>query len=142
MKAKFYKLIFLTLLSLHVNSCTNKCIVGNIEVSDLLGTVAKDKSIDYCELLKDALTGNQNAVKKLSLLEFENAVGYDHGAVIVDLIISLGEAEYIKAISTTNKEQKKLISSYIDVGMEYGSNALVKEKDFKKSFPDLYIFLR
>lgn len=142
MKLNFCKIICIYILPLFIISCNNKCEVDNIEVSELLGTVAKEKSIDYCELLKVALTGDKNAIKTLSLLEFDNAVGYDHGAVIVSLITAVGETEYIKAISTTNKEQKNLIHSYIDVGLEYGNNPLIKEKDFKNTFPKLYIFLR
>lgn len=142
MKLNFCNIISVCFLLLLVNSCSNKCVVDNIEVSELLGTVAKEKSIDYCELLKVALTGDKNAIKKLSLLEFDNAVGYEHGAVIVDLITIIGETEYIKAISTTNKEQKNLIHSYIDVGLEYGNNSLIKEKDFKSAFPNLYAFLK
>lgn len=141
MKLNFCKILSVSFLLLLVNSCSNKCVVDNIEVSELLGTVAKEKSIDYCGLLKVALTGDKNAIKKLSLLEFDNAVGYDHGEVIVDLITVIGEKEYIKAISTVNKEQKNLISSYIDVGLEYGNNPLVKGKDFKTAFPKLYIFV-
>ena len=142
MKFNFCKIIAVSFLLLLANSCNNKCIVDNIEVSELLSTVAKEKSIDYCELLKVALTGDKNAIKKLSLLEFDNAVGYDHGEVIVDLITAIGEAKYIKAIETTNVEQKNLINSYVDVGLEYGNNSLIKGKDFKTAFPVLYIFLK
>jgi len=142
MKLNFCKIISVFLILLLVNYCSNKCIVDNIEVSELLGTVAKEKSIDYCELLKIALTGDKNAIKKLSLLEFDNAVGYEHGEVIVDLITAIGETEYIKAISTANREQKNLINSYIDVGLEYGNNPLLKRKDFKSAFPYLYVFLK
>jgi hypothetical protein len=143
MKLNFSKIIFsVCFLFLLTNSCSNKCNVDNIEVSDLLGTVAKEKSINYCELLEVALTGDENAIKKLSLLEFDNSVGYEHGAVIVDLILVIGESEYIKAISRTNGEQRNLINTYLDVGLEYGNNSLVKEKDLKKAFPDLYFFLK
>ncbi|MDY3529838.1 hypothetical protein PG593_08625 [Riemerella anatipestifer] len=141
MKFSFCEIIAISFLFLHTNSCNNKCIVDNIEVSELLGTVAKERSIDYCKLLKVALTGDKNAIKKLSLLEFDNAVGYDHGEVIVDLITVIGESEYIKAISTVNRDQKKIINSYIDVGLEYGNNPLLKGKNCKNAFPNLYVFL-
>jgi len=141
MKLNFCKFISVYFLLLLAISCNNKCIVNNIEVSELLGTVAKEKSIDYCKLLKTALTDDKSAIKKLSLLEFDNAAGYDHGVVIVDLITVVGEAEYMKAISTANKEQKILINSYINVGLEYGNHHL-QGKDFKNVFPDLYVFLK
>lgn len=141
MKVDFCKIIVASLLLLFTSSCNNKCFVDDIEVSELLSTVAKEKSIDYCDLLKDALAGNKKAIKNLSLLEFNDATGYDHGVVIVDLITKLGETEYIKVISTINTEQKNLINSYVDVGLEYGSSPLLKGKDFKTTFPDLYAFL-
>lgn len=112
-KLNFCKLIFTFFLPLLINSCSNKCVVNDIEVSELLSTVAREKSIDYCELLKEALAGDKNAIEKLSLLDFEEAVGYDQGAVIVDLIVAVGETEYIKAISTINGKQKDLTSSHI-----------------------------
>lgn len=127
---------------LFINSCSNKCVIGNIEVSELLSTVAKEQSINYCELLKKALTGNEDSIKKLSLFEFNDAVGYDHGAVIVNLIFQIGEVRYIKSISTINGEQKDLINSYIDVGLNYGNNPKKNDKDLKNVFPDLYVFLR
>lgn len=141
MKFSFYKIIIVCFVFLLINSCKNKCSVDNIEVSELLSTVAKEKSINYCRLLREAITGDRNAINKLSLLEFNNAVGYDHGEVIVNLITTIGESAYIKAISTVNRDQKNLINSYIDVGLEYGNNPLVKRKDCKSAFPDLYIFL-
>lgn len=97
------------------------------------------KSIDYCRL-KVALIGDKNAIKKLWLLKFDNATGYTHGEVIVDLITTIGEIEYIKAISTLNKEQKNLILSYIlilsciKVGLEYRNNPSVKGKILKIPF--------
>ncbi|MDN3673042.1 hypothetical protein QWY99_08280 [Flavobacterium branchiarum] len=142
MRTNFYIIMRMCILLLLINSCSNKCIVKNIEVSVLLSTVANEKSINYCELLRKALTGDENSIKKISLLEFDNAVGYDHGAVIVDLVTTLGETEYIKAISKINSEQKKIIHSYIDVGLEYGNNSLVKGKNFKSAFPNLYFFLK
>lgn len=142
MKFNFSKTISIFFLLLLVNSCSNKCVVNNIEVSELLGTVAKEKSIDYCELLKVALTGDRKSIKRISLLEFGDATAYGQGAVVVDLIKAIGEKEYIKAIETTNKEQKNLISSYIDAGLEYGNNPLLKGKDFKNAFPYLYVFLK
>ena len=137
----FYKTSTFFLLLLFFSSCSNKCVVDNIEVSELLSTVAKERFIDYCELLQIALEGNKNAITKLSLLEFNDAVGYDHGSVIVDLIIAIGETKFINSISEINKEQKELIESDIDIGLNYGNSPL-KGKTLKSAFPDLYLFLK
>lgn len=142
MRIFFCKTASVSFLLLFISSCSNKCVVNNIEVSELLGTIANKRAIDYCGLLETALTGDENVIKKLSLLEFNDAVGYDHGSVIVDLIIAIGEAKYIDSFPGINREQKWLIESYIDVGLEYGNNPVVKGKDLKNAFPGLYLFLR
>jgi len=139
MEIKYYNILFI-LLSFCC-SCKNKCIVNNIEISELLYTVSQNKSINYCKLLKTAIKGDSDAIKKLSLLEFYDAAGYDHGSVIVDLIFSISEEKYIKSISTINRAQKDWIKCYIDVGIEYSNNPLIKHRDFKTVFPDLYLFL-
>lgn len=131
--------VFLIFISL---SCSNKCNVEGIEVSELLATSSGEKGIQYCSLLEDALRGNEKAIAELSLLEFSNATGYDHGAVIVDLVLKIGEKKYIKAISAINKEQRSLIQSYIDVGLEYGRNPVIKSRDIKEAFPNLYLVLK
>lgn len=103
MRLIFLKTISVSFLLLFIPSCNHKCVVNKIVISELLSTVAKERSIDYCKLLETALTGDENAIKKLSLLVFSDAVGYDHGSVIVDLITNIGEVKYIKSISAINR---------------------------------------
>lgn len=138
----FLKTSLSCLLLLFMNSCSNKCMVNDIEVSELLSTVAKEKSIDYCRLLKIALEGDEDSIKRLSLLQFNDAVGYDHGAVIVNLVLHIGEEKYLKSILTINREEKYLIESYLDIGLVYGNNLTTKNKDLKKVFPDICKFLK
>ena len=122
-------------------SCSNKCNIGGIEVTELLSTVANERSIDYCALLKTANSGDSNSIKKLSLMEFNDAVGYDHGAVVIDLVLKIGEDNYLAAISNFNRSEKKIVESYLDIGLKYGSAATWKNKDLQDLFPKLYAFL-
>lgn len=130
--------LFLVLLI----SCDNKCKVGNIEVSELLATVAMEKSIDYCGLLKIALTGDEESIKILSLLEFNDSVGYDHGAILVDLVLIVGEEKYLQAILTVSKKQKILIESYLEIGLIYSKSGVPDNTDLEKIFPEVYSFLK
>lgn len=123
-------------------ACNNKCEVAGMEVSELLSTAAKEKSIDYCSLLGSAAKGDSTAIKRISLLYFGNAAGYDQGAVLVDLILRVGEDKYIQSISTINKDEKMIIESYLNVGLEYGANPKIKDITLKNIFPKIYTFLK
>ena len=99
--------------------------VKGIYVQEELRIVADDyHGINYCRLLKKAIDGNQEDIKKLMLLDFggAGAAGYDHGDVVVKLIDRLGEETIISSLGKLTKEEKETIKSYIRVGLEYGNN--------------------
>lgn len=130
---------FFTLVN--VISCSERCKINNIEVSELLGSVSHQKNIEYCELLKQALKKNKSAIREISLLEFDNAVGYDHGYVLVELILSVGEETYIEVIKPLNSTQKNLVLSYLEVGIEYGNISNIHSKNINEVFPQVYQYL-
>lgn len=81
--------------------------------------------ISYCKLLKKAIEGNQEDIRKLMLLDFSGsgAASYDHGDVIVKLIDRLGEDTIISSLGNQlTKKEKGSIEAYISVGLEYGNN--------------------
>jgi hypothetical protein len=142
MSVKFQIVLLTVFLFFIALSCSNKCEVEGIEVSELLVTSSGEKGVKYCDLLSESLRGDENAILGLSLLEFSNSTGYDHGSVLVDLILKIGEEKYIQAISQTNREQKILIQSYLDVGLQYGNDSSIKSKNLTKAFPNLYSVLQ
>ena len=125
------------------SSCNNKSEkVHGIDVSPLLTEVAKEQNIDYCKLLENALKGDTNSILQISLLEFYDGCGYDHGAVLVDLIQMIGEDTYIKSIRTTNEAQRYRILGYLEVGLLYATpNMYDSNKTVENGFPRLYSFL-
>ena len=100
--------------------------VNGIYVEEELRIASDDyHGINYCQLLKKAIDGNQEDIKKLILLDFSGAAaaGYDHGDVIVQLIDRLGEETIISSLgSPLTKKEKETIKSYINAGLEYGNN--------------------
>lgn len=136
------KLIFSGILLIStVSSCRLSCDVKDISVSELLLESAVDKGIDYCDVVTKASLNDDDAIKQISVMDFDNAVGYDHGAVLVDLILKIGEQKYIEIITAFTKEDKNRIKGYLRVGLEYGGNPQVKSKSIDEAFPKLYIFL-
>ena len=141
------KRILITFVSLFpilmYSSCNNKSEkVHGIDVSPLLTEVAKEQNIDYCKLLENALKGDTNSILQISLLEFYDGCGYDHGAVLVDLIQMIGEDTYIKSIRTTNEAQRYRILGYLEVGLLYATpNMYDSNKTVENGFPRLYSFL-
>ncbi len=137
----FFKVGLIILVLNCTFSCNKQCNVKGILVSELLIVVSKEKSINYCDLLSSALNGNNEAIKELSLLEFNDSTGYDHGSVLVELILKIGEDKYLKGVEPLNVKQKKLVQSYLDVGLEYGNISHIKEKRLDKVFPTIDTYL-
>ena len=123
-------------------ACCGSKVINGIEVSELLLIASKEQNIDYCKLLNEAIEGNNSSIRKLALLKFYDGAGYDHGAVVVDLIELIGEDKFIYSLTTINDEQKKWIKGYIEVGLEYGNNPNLQSQTFKEAFPKIYDFLR
>ena len=133
----FYLVIFLQFLS-----CNSPCNVNNIEVSELLLIKSKENAYPYCSLLENSIEGDENAIRELSVLDFFDSAGYDHGAVLVDLIGILGEKEFINAIAAVDKKERNKIEAYLDVGLMYGGNPDLEGKSGEEVFPELYAFLK
>ena len=102
----------------------------------------KRRGIDYCEILSTATKGDEESIRELLLLEIYDAAGYDHGAVIVDLIKIVGEDKVIRAIEAMNCEQKTSITSYIEAGLQYGNNPNSAKQELNDIFPDVYNSLK
>jgi hypothetical protein len=100
----------------------------------------RDYEINYSKLLEKATMNDAKSIKRLILLDFDGAYGYDHGGVIVDLIGIIGEDKFIQSIATINIKQKKIVESYIKVGLEYGGNHNFQNKTFEEAFPKIYAF--
>ncbi len=126
--------LLLLLFSCKRSSCTDET---GIHVSELLLITAGKQSYEYCELLRKAVKNDKASIKTLSLLEFNDAAGYDHGSVIVDLILLIGEENYVDAVKEANSKEKSTIEAYIDVGLEYGNNPDFKSQSLNSAFPTL-----
>lgn len=136
---KLYKtlisLVFFFIISCH-------CKVENIKVSESLDAVAYERDIDYCGLLKSSLKGNQKAIKEFSLLDFGDGTSYEHGSVLVDVILNIGEDKYLEAIKDISEEEKREIFSYIEVGTMYHYDEKISDKIPEQLFPKLILFLK
>lgn len=113
---------------------------GN-QTSDLLARVSREHNYDYCNLLEAALKGNKDSIKKLALLDLSDAAGYDHGAVLVKIILKVGNSKFINAISNISKHEKGIVEGYLNVGLEYGNDRKYERSSLKEVFPDIYSFL-
>lgn len=133
----FLGIVFICLCSI---SCEQKCNLSDLEIGPLLISNAEEQGVNYCELVKKSFNHNTKAVKQLSLLNFENSVGYEHGEVVVELVLKIGEQRFLDALQGINKSEKNKVESYLDVGLEYGSSDL-KGQTIKQAFPKVYLFL-
>jgi hypothetical protein len=117
--------------------------IKGIMVTDILIGCCEDRyNINYCKLLKKAITKDANSIKQLVLLCFHDGTSYDHGAVIVGLIERLGEDNFISSLGEINVQQGYNVMSYIAVGIEYGGYSYLRDKSIEEAFPKIYAFLK
>ena len=135
------KKIALLILFICFACCGNRAING-IEVSELLLIASKKQNIEYAKLLNDALNGNDSSIRQLALLKIPDGAGYDHSAVVVDLIELIGEDKFIHSLTTISNDQKGWIEKSIGAGLEYGNNPNLQTNTLKEVFPKLYEFLK
>ena len=134
------KFMFYSISLICFVGCGGKVING-IDVSESLLVVSDEQGIDYCKLLSKAVNGDDVSIMQLSILKFYESVGYDHGAVIVDLIEHIGENKFIHSLKMASAEQKEMIKWYIEAGLEYGNNPSLQDNAFEEVFPKIYFFL-
>lgn len=135
MKRLLIKILLLSFIVFMCYACCEHKEINGIEVSELLLVVSEEQNIDYCKLLNEAIKGNESSIKKIALLKIDDAAGYDHGAVLVDLIEVIGEDKFIESIKTINHSEKKRIKGYLEVGIEYGGNPNIQDETLKEVFP-------
>ena len=141
MNYNFIKKIILYSISLICFVCCKSKVISGIYVSESLLIVSEEQGIDYCKLLSKAVNGDDVSIMQLSILKIYESPGYDHGAVIVDLIERIGEDKFIHSLKIVSAEQKNLVKWCIEAGIEYGNNPSLHGKAFKEVFPKVYIFL-
>lgn len=135
------KIIGGLIICFNIVACSEKCTVGNIQVSELLGSVSNEYKLNYCTLLENAMEGDKTSIREISLLNFENAVEYDHGGVLINLILNIGEDKYLDAIKPLNKKQKNNLIWRLELGIEYGDNDFTKKEQLKDLFPKINKYL-
>lgn len=122
-------------------SCSRHKEIDGISVSEMLLIVSKEQSIDYCSILHDAVNGDSLSIRRLASLDFYDSIAYDHGAVLVDLIMLIGEDAFVQSLNSIGTEQKEQVKSYIIAGLEYGSHTEWNYQMFQEVFPKLYAFV-
>jgi hypothetical protein len=136
----FFTLLF-TVLSLAYSCKNNSREIDGIDISETVLISSDEQNIDYCNLVEMSLQKHTPSIKTLSLLEYHNAVGYDHGSVLVDIIERVGEDIFINGLNGISITEKITIKSYLMVGLEYGSNPNFEGKTLEHAFPKLNSFL-
>jgi uncharacterized protein (TIGR02145 family) len=116
-------------------------VVHGIVVSEDVLIASEEMNIDYCKLLKKAIKNDTASIKALTLLEFWNAISYDHGGVIVDLIGIIGEDNFLQSLATINNREKMEVDSYLTVGLLYNYSSKFHGKTLEEAFPKIYKFL-
>lgn len=141
--------IIIFIISIHftylLNGCKSKnycTIIENeykITLSSLLQEHNNIGNISYCELIYFSVQKNKNSIIDLIRYPVEDAISYDHGYIITQILLIIGE-DIILEIYKSGKltiEDLELLKSLIEVGIEYGDFVL-EDSTPKKLFPKIY----
>lgn len=122
--------------------CTKNKEYYVIKPDKLLIENAESRGINYIYLLEKSTNKDKKSLKVLVNLEFYNANSYDHGVVIVELILLLGEEHFIKSLQNINQKNRKKILSYLNAGIVYNKKVYINSKNIQVLFPEIEAFLK
>lgn len=95
-------------------------------------------NIDYCKLLRKAVKGDVNSIKKIALLEFKGFANFPNGQILIHLIEIIGEDKIICPLETISEEQKHNIWVNIRGGKQFILS--YQGKTAEEAFPKIYTF--
>lgn len=141
MKYIFY-LIIMSLMIMFIN-CSNGKNINGIYIPNIIYLSLENsrEEIEYDKLIINSLNRDTVSLNRLvSLNSFDGEAAYCHGAIIVELIDRVGEDFFIHSTDCLPMSTKKLLLSYIDVGISY-RNETIDIRTTKEVFPKLYYTL-
>lgn len=91
------------------------CFYGTnkIRVNELIIVTAKERDINYCNMLRKSLKNEDDFAKFVSL-EFYDGSGIEHSDVVYQLYRYYGSELFWKKASSLSDDEKKLVQSYLD----------------------------
>jgi hypothetical protein len=136
------KYFLILLLAAIAFSCKNNCTeIDGVVIGEGIRISSDEQNIEYCNLVEQSLNKDLNALKTISLLNYQNSIGYEHGTVLVEIVDKVGEMFIHQLLRISLHLKSKRYLSYLDVGIEYSGDEHLEKKNLKLVFPDLYQFL-
>lgn len=141
---KYKTKIILVVFNISIISCFNEPCCENITIDIPVNVKEEYDSApeNYCCILKSALKGNKEDVKRISLLDFSDGFTYEHGNVLLEIINVLDEKVYISSLVGISKQDRMKILSYLNAGFNFSRNKKYVNKRIEDVYPELYFFLR
>lgn len=129
--------IILTFLFVGCVNSKSKTING-IDIPVQVLVVSSQHGFNYEDTLKSALNGNDYSMKRLSTIDFfDTSIGYEHGAILIEIINKIGEEQYLIAINDCSEKEKSIIRGDLMAGMEYGQH---HDKTMSEMFPKIAVY--
>lgn len=141
----FFILLFVVLLG-----CTEGRNIRGIKVSQEMIDGGYMKGVDYCLLYGNALDGDISCIRDFSTIEtFDGGFIYVHGVYLIRLIDRIGDNLFMKAIEGIEEDQKTIICTYIEGGMDIyeryptgeGAREYVSIEDYWDKHPQICFFV-
>ena len=90
----------------------------------------------YCELVNQSLDGNEKAIINLSKVNVHDGAGYEHGAVLIEVIDRISEEKYVGLLKDSFKTQDiGKVFAYLRAGLDFTDNPKYNRKKVEEAFP-------
>ena len=114
------KIASMALMLTAVSSCSPCLEVQGIRINEQLSFLAYQQC-DYCGLIDQAIAGDCESMRELSSLYFDGGYSYEHGEVMVAIVLKVGEERFAKCVTDWPGNEKSRLLVRLEVGLEYGS---------------------
>jgi hypothetical protein len=99
-----------------------------------------DGKCEYCEAILATIKSESGSLKTIIDFPLYDGCSYEHGIIIVKVYLIMGHEEFqkLRRQEALNNEQEETLHSLFQVGVEYGDNIDISDKDIEKLFPERY----
>lgn len=133
------KNILVLIACLNFVACVENCTAKlKVPLDTHLFNHIQIEGYTYCELVNRSLNGEERAIILLSKVDIGDAAGYQHGAVLIEIIDLIGEEKYIDYYKNLSIYNRRLIYNlFLPVGLEYTNNKKYEGQKIEVAFPKL-----
>jgi hypothetical protein len=105
-------------------ACDHTCrTAAGVELDDHIFSEVLVGGLSYCLAVETALVGDTATIKALSVCDrFDGIASYQHGAVLIEIVHTLGEDRFLHALDDLTPRQCSILAASMTAGLDYADS--------------------